>query len=645
MDGSGRRTGSPARAILLLLAGAFLLGDGLTSPGFAAGKASPKPVSIRRVGGANSIVHSPLVTRADLQAFSVEHRDEIEKILALAAWPGEPGDLLAAVREGRIEEMELPVDGHLTWMSGRRGGKKLVVTRNIMWKGKQPLPSFVIRFVSKESRWAFLVPKACGNLSLYSQMGTSEIKVSVPSGDLRLNDPEGRPITIAPDRTLTVSSPGSPDEKIESPAAKSDLPTELAVSEGTVEFHDYKLPVSVLVPRGNSVTRVVRDDGRVELNVSEGNPQPTKIRIGDATGTVAAGTVIGAGWSLPECRLEVRVSKDCVPATFEIDASRSFSNSGKIVSVEVSVEFPNGEKVLLTKPDSPEAFRWSRHVYLPGRYRFSAVAISDRPNRSENECRFERELAACPPPPPTTDAEISATRIDEGSRVRFDGSKSRSDGGKIEKISVEIDSDAGAPVRTVELKAPFADDIRFPVAGTYRLRAVATDNFGQKSPAVWEKKVTVETRDEVTAAAFAGRGSHVDDDSGKRNGWVQGVEMDIRRRVGGGTSVGLGLGVALNKAGRGVDFFSDVKVAWRREAATFGLGYGVWKMAGTYGPNLSLNAGLDLPWQPRGVGAVQVYGEGRLFMREMLKGANVGDHYIALVGVRIGLSGASPEKR
>lgn len=589
-------------------------------------------VSVRTLGGTNAFSAEPVTSVAELRALFVRERPAIEQVLSLAGWPGNPEDLFVAVASGTPEEIAFPVGRTLQWMALRRGAKTVEVAQHPKWEGEEPFQAFLIRLVSGDARWAFLVPKACGNLSLYSRMGLDALNVAVTSGVLKLTDPEGRLITVNAGQTGTVSATalaGRPESALAAP----DVPTSIQVTEGTVEFSEYGRPVAVMVADGNLVTAVLTPDGTVALATPDGNPTPLPVRVGDATGTLSAGGGMAVSWPAPECRLEVRKVDACAPGEVEVDARGSSIGRGAVESVAVTVQLPSGESVELGTPNVVGDFRWRRRFEQAGTYRFTATAVSDRGRPSTNTCAASVDMTACIPPPPTCRLEISPIALATFETVRLDASGSTSDGGKVEKVLTEIRSSAGRTLAALDLLPPFNAEFELERGGTYTVSAVAVDNHGQRSETV-ERTVTARVRNSFSGRVFGGFVSFRPDDVAvAEDGWAAGVKASLDRRLARGFEISLGAGAVYDEVTDEVDLLADVEFNFLRGRGYFGAGVGLWGFdSDAPGSNVFLHGGHELA--TFGDTKLGWYLEGRAFLDEL---DSIDDNYLALVGLRFQL--------
>jgi len=76
--------------------------------------------------------------------------------------------VLAALTEGRVTDTSVEPGTAIRWMALRRGGKPDILL-DAVWAGKAPFKAFAFTIEDGTKTYNFVVPKACGNLSLISQ--------------------------------------------------------------------------------------------------------------------------------------------------------------------------------------------------------------------------------------------------------------------------------------------------------------------------------------------------------------------------------------------------------------------------------------------------------------------------------------------
>ncbi len=82
-------------------------------------------------------------------------------------------DILTKAQPDQITEVEIQPGDTLVWMAFRRGAKPDIV-RNLKWGGKKPFPAFAFVIDDMDRTYTFILPKACGNLSLQTSEPSRE---------------------------------------------------------------------------------------------------------------------------------------------------------------------------------------------------------------------------------------------------------------------------------------------------------------------------------------------------------------------------------------------------------------------------------------------------------------------------------------
>ena len=76
--------------------------------------------------------------------------------------------VLAAITEGKVTDTSVAPGTAIRWMALKRGGKPDIVL-DAVWAGKDPFKAFAFTIEDGAKIYNFVVPKACGNLSLIAQ--------------------------------------------------------------------------------------------------------------------------------------------------------------------------------------------------------------------------------------------------------------------------------------------------------------------------------------------------------------------------------------------------------------------------------------------------------------------------------------------
>jgi len=154
-----RRT--KAGPVLALVAAIALLGA--ATDAFAQRK-------ITRLGSPATRFTPPISTGAALQkAFKTKaNQAAVGTVLDKAGLASLTPQVVAALTEGKFTEASVEPGTAIRWMALKRGGKPDILL-DAVWAGKQPFKAFAFTIEDGAKIYNFVVPKACGNLSLVSQ--------------------------------------------------------------------------------------------------------------------------------------------------------------------------------------------------------------------------------------------------------------------------------------------------------------------------------------------------------------------------------------------------------------------------------------------------------------------------------------------
>lgn len=145
----------------------------------------------RRLGGSTSFNQPPLTTQATLKRMVARRgvTDDIKKVLNDSGIPDTADGVFAAMdgplapgtgltcsdalgEDGRLIECDFPVGSTLEWMAYRpnlrKGDRTPSRIERVRWAGRQPFKAFLFKVTRDRRVYTFVVPKACGNLSLMS---------------------------------------------------------------------------------------------------------------------------------------------------------------------------------------------------------------------------------------------------------------------------------------------------------------------------------------------------------------------------------------------------------------------------------------------------------------------------------------------
>jgi uncharacterized repeat protein (TIGR01451 family) len=204
--------------VLLLLV--FSLWSGLTAI------AQAEPHRATHLGNPATRFADPLKTPDDLRRTLLQEslQDDVQKILRMSGYLGDMKDFRHAAANAQIDELSIPVGTLLPAMSTRKKGK-VDLLRNVLWAGKKPIDAYEFSFISGETRYRVVTPKACSNFWV-------EEKLPRPRADLAL----------------------SCEAPTESPSHKSITVCNTLVNQG--ELSDSMVQLLMSIPAGTSLESV-----------------------------------------------------------------------------------------------------------------------------------------------------------------------------------------------------------------------------------------------------------------------------------------------------------------------------------------------------------------------------------------------------
>lgn len=123
-------------------------------------------------------VRSDMSTEDIMQTLVSNFAGDIQNGFNLAGYSSLSLPFIEQVRQNAYEEKELSVGEKMVWMLFRSGGQVKVV-HDLEWAGNSPLAVYSFNVVAGDKNYEFIMPKACGNISLQkvemAGTGTAEI--------------------------------------------------------------------------------------------------------------------------------------------------------------------------------------------------------------------------------------------------------------------------------------------------------------------------------------------------------------------------------------------------------------------------------------------------------------------------------------
>ena len=227
-----------------------------------------------RLGGSTSF-HKPALTNTDSvkrMANAKGMADDIRKVLGDSGIPqtsnaviamlssGLPASVMASCADaspadGVMVECDFQRGATLEWMAYRpnvgRGNRTPSRVEKFRWAGAKPFKAFLFRVTEDNRIYTFVVPKACGNLSL---MSVQEIRREAPPAPA---PPPPAPAPMAP------ASPPPPPVVVEPPPPAPPVRTEVAPAIASVKASPFFFDVLAGKDR-----RVRPTDGRETVDGS-----------------------------------------------------------------------------------------------------------------------------------------------------------------------------------------------------------------------------------------------------------------------------------------------------------------------------------------------------------------------------------------
>ena len=152
----------------------------------------------RRLGGPTSFYRPPLTDAASMKRMAERAGmpEDIRTVMRDAGIPEAADPFIAAISRGSstrvagncstapagdaVVDCQEPVGSTYEWMAYRpiiRGKRTPARKERVRWAGQRPFAAFLVRVEAGDKLYTFVVPKACGNISLVS-VGTSPAAVA-----------------------------------------------------------------------------------------------------------------------------------------------------------------------------------------------------------------------------------------------------------------------------------------------------------------------------------------------------------------------------------------------------------------------------------------------------------------------------------
>ena len=149
---------------------------------------------VRRLGGSTRF-SAPVNTVPALRKMAEANRKDFAQVLEEAGLSNISSQVLDALTTGAVSETTFASGDRMEWMALRRNRKPEII-RNIRWGGTQPFDGFRFIVETATTTYAFIVPKACGNLALVS--ATAKPQPAPPPPPPPPPTPQPKPQPAAP---------------------------------------------------------------------------------------------------------------------------------------------------------------------------------------------------------------------------------------------------------------------------------------------------------------------------------------------------------------------------------------------------------------------------------------------------------------
>ncbi|MDP3479823.1 MAG: hypothetical protein Q8R88_08630, partial [Desulfoprunum sp.] len=123
-------------------------------------------VTLKRLGD-HPCYRPPLTSEADLRAMVEKHSADLQVGFAKAGYPEMFPEFLAQFPTAKVESIKVAPGERLGWMLFRKKGTgPITAVKDVTWGGEAAFDAFSFYIDKDGQRYQFIVPTACGNLSL-----------------------------------------------------------------------------------------------------------------------------------------------------------------------------------------------------------------------------------------------------------------------------------------------------------------------------------------------------------------------------------------------------------------------------------------------------------------------------------------------
>ena len=163
-------------------------------------------VTLKRLGD-HPCYRPPLTSEADLRAMVEKHSADLQVGFAKAGYPELFPEFMAQFPTAKVEPIKVAPGERLGWMLFRKKGTgPVTAVKDVTWGGEEAFEAYSFYIDKDGQRYQFIVPAACGNLSL-RDIGPVPVPVNQdPVCNMTLSNSE-----IKCGQVVTIDATGSTD--------------------------------------------------------------------------------------------------------------------------------------------------------------------------------------------------------------------------------------------------------------------------------------------------------------------------------------------------------------------------------------------------------------------------------------------------
>jgi hypothetical protein len=271
---------------------------------------------------------------------------------------------LEQLRTANFQEKTLAVGDKLMWMLFRSKGKVKII-RDVEWAGKAPLEVFSFNVKQDSKNYEFLMPKPCGNISLYkiTELARPEAVCAITVSPAKANTKD----VITVDMSGSRNAQSMRVDVLDAAGAK--------IASQTLTAASPRWQTSFDKPGEYTFQAVaLNEDGKASVN-------PCKAK-----------TYLNFP---PVCKLWTSClpCEDYVGKTIVFDASGSTDADGQIAKANFELTDAAGN-VVDTFLDTEKPFTWEKVFQKPGVYTITATVFDDMGSADggKEPCRLSFEV-------------------------------------------------------------------------------------------------------------------------------------------------------------------------------------------------------------------------------------------------------------